>query len=239
MDLMVGQRSSLPLQELTYCFSVRDAHVPDMRTQDGFLDVVALGCVLEFTTALDRTRYHARFDSSSQEASAARTRENQARTWFRVLMKVFSSRYSVHLEGQLVHPSGIWHSVLVGFAAALVNSITEKAEDLVFEPGVSPEAVRNAVRDHLQQDHPHLLAPFEQRLMRKPKDIMNLTWTGPAFDVIRKTATFNAITRVLGIAEDGRYIGVHPGIHTAAPTLNRYYDRIWPGEELDDDNVEE
>lgn len=59
---------------------MRDAHVPDMRTQDGFLDVVALGCVLEFATALDRARYDERHDPSSQQARAAITRENQART---------------------------------------------------------------------------------------------------------------------------------------------------------------
>ncbi|KZP07551.1 hypothetical protein FIBSPDRAFT_762772, partial [Athelia psychrophila] len=32
-------------------------HVPDMLTIDGLLDVIAVGCVLEFTTALSRSRY--------------------------------------------------------------------------------------------------------------------------------------------------------------------------------------
>lgn len=62
-------------------------------------------------------------------------------TWFRVLMKVFSTKYTVQLGGRLIHLSCIWHSGLVSFAVVIVNCITNKAKLLVLEPGVSPGTV--------------------------------------------------------------------------------------------------
>lgn len=154
-------------------------------------------------------------------------------------MKVFSTKYTVQLGGRLIHLSCIWHSVLVSFAVAIVNCITTKAKELVFEPGVTPGTVREALRNHLKQDHPHLLASFDERLRFHGQDV-HLTWNGPAFDVIRKTDTFHAITSALGIAEHKQAFGLgqfYEGSNTPA-ALNEYYAGIWPGEEAGDNKVD-
>lgn len=234
---MVRGFLALSYLELTACLSERDAHIPDMRTQDGFLDVVTLGCVLELNTPLDRARYNERHDPSSPQARAAITQENQARTMFRVLMKVFSTKYTIQVEGQLVHPSCVWHAVLVSFAVGIVNCITTKAHKLVFEPGVSPAAVRVAVRDHFRRDHPHLVDSFDARLDLHKQDV-HLSWQGPAFDVIRKGDNFEAITSALGIAEHKLSfdLGDIYSRDTSPDSVNRYYDGIWAGEDDKNDH---
>lgn len=235
-DLMV--RAPYPAQArlLTAYFPVRDPHVPDMRTQDGVLDILAVGCILEFTTALNRGRYNKAYDPNSPEACAARTRENQARTWFRVLMKTFGEKYTITMQWKAVHPTYLWHSVMVGFAAALVNYVAAQAQEIEFHPGVSPKAIAKAVRDHFKTDHPHLLAPYDAALRATPL-VTNLTWIGPDFQVVRKPKTFGPLMEALGISEHGQLaeIPLYPlrgsTARRASEELNRYYDGIWPGEE--------
>lgn len=214
-----------------------------MHTQDGLLDVLAVGCILEFTTALDRARYDTSYDRSSPEVYAAEAKENQARAWFRLLMKVYGTKYVLMIGREIVHPSYLWHSVMVSFAAALVGYVAAKANEVEFHPGVSPATVKAAVHDHLKQDHPHLLGPFENELVKKGRATA-LTWDGPAFQVICKTKTFSPLIRALGVTEN-RELASRPlypehipgkryNAQGAKENLNRYYDGIWPGEDLPD-----
>lgn len=221
---------------LTAFPSERDPHVPDMRTQDGLLDVLALGCVLEFSTALDPARYSDAHDPSSTEALATITRENHARTMFRVLLRTFASKYTILLYGELVHPSSIWEAVLVNFAVGMVNTITRRAAQVTFDRGVSPKTVLAAVRHHLQDCKPHLVGPFDDRLTGN-KDDLHLSWNGVPFEIIRKGAYWDLTLSVMDLHEERPSfgLGILYNALNAVPTVNRYYDNIWSDEDEEDD----
>lgn len=215
--------------------------MPDIRKPDGLLDIIALGCVLEFTTALSRARYNKNYDASTDEECAVRMQENQARTWFRVLMKVFATKYYVLTSNNFVHASYVWHSVMVGFAAAVVTHMKEKKNIVKMSPGVTPTAVENALRLHLAEDHPHLVAAFDAALRGMPQTM--LTWpSGVAFEVIPKSPSCDHLLRALGIQEErvvpGTGLALHaPDVNTAGENVaSRYYRGVWPGEDLPHDN---
>lgn len=104
---------------------------------------------------------------------------------------------------------------------------------------VSPATVKNAGRDHIKEEHPHLLGPFEYALV-KVDPVTALTWDGPAFKVICKPKTFSTLIRALGVTEDRELLSrpLYPdgryNAQGAKESLNRYYDGIWPGEDLPD-----
>lgn len=204
-----------------------------MRTQDGLLDVIALGCVLEFTTALSRARYAKNYDPGTDEACTDHAQENQARTWFRVLMKVFGTKYAIQFKDKIVHPSYMWHSVLVRFGVSMVNYMRDKAKAVVWGPGMTPAAVKDAVRAHLQEDHPHLLEPFDVAISLDNPGL-SMTWDGPDFQIIPKSRSFHALLEALGCHEqrdlDFKLLYPPSALACAPENLNRYYRDVWPGE---------
>lgn len=171
-----------------------------MRTQDGLLDVLALGCVLEFATSLHRDRYVGTYDPATDAACEAQTREDQARTWYRVLLKTFAAKHAIIIEKRMVHVSYLAHSVMVGFAAAVINYMKDQREKAKFAPGQSPSTVEQAMRHHLQEDHPHLVAALDLALVEE-KPRCQLTWAGSSFQVVVKSKSFDSLTLALGMPE--------------------------------------
>ncbi|KZP24898.1 hypothetical protein FIBSPDRAFT_950925 [Athelia psychrophila] len=127
------------------------------RRAGGLLDVITLGCVLEFTTALGSDRYGNDYDPSSDSVASDLEQENLARTWFRVIMKTFTSRFFTVIEGTIVHTLYIWESILVGFAAAVVRHMKSKQKvvEQVHKRGLKEVAA--ALSLHLELDHLHLV----------------------------------------------------------------------------------
>lgn len=206
-----------------------------MATEDGFLDVIALGCVLEFTTALTRIRYHPRYNPDTAEAEANYAEESQARTWFRVIMKIFATKYGTLVAGNIVHPSYILHRSLVGFAAAVVTHM--KAQDGMLEPfeGGSASTVASKLRLHLKVDHPHLVAPFNAALKVQPP-ITSLSWDGGRIQIMPKTDEFDKLVQAVGIPEPLDLVErpLHPVGRslTEIAALNKYFQGSWNGDNL-------
>lgn len=46
---------------------VHDPHVPEIQTADGLLDIIAVGCILEFASALTRDIYSGKQDETNEE----------------------------------------------------------------------------------------------------------------------------------------------------------------------------
>lgn len=177
-------------------------HVPVITTQEGLLNVLSVGCVLEYTTPLSRARYEKGYDYDSDAARALRLQENQAREFFRVLMKVFGTKYMVFAREQLVDVSQVWQEVLVRFAVAVVNLMKEKAGVTPRADGVNTATVTQALRNHLGTDHPHLLPPFEKALAATVPMTL-LTW--PCEDwplrIVPKSPSLHHLLRAMNLAE--------------------------------------
>lgn len=78
-----------------------------MRRQNGLLDVIALCCVLKFATALVVDRYGDGYDPYSHLVLANLQQDNLARSWFRGIMKSFSTKFFTVIEGKIIHSSYI------------------------------------------------------------------------------------------------------------------------------------
>lgn len=215
--------------------------MPDIQTQDGLLDIISLGCVLEFATPLSRTRYADNYDQGTDEACSDYTEESQARSWFRVIMKMFAARYMALIDGRIIHLSYVWHRVMVGFAAALVNHMKAKKGIVKMEPGVTPGTVEKALRVHLSLDHPHLVTPFDAALKSTPAHT-SLTWDGPTITIVPKSRTCHQLLRAAGFPEERdlvtwplRAVGVR-GLHE---TVDKYYKGPWSEEGLGHDQTKQ
>lgn len=221
--------------------TVEDAHVPDMRTQDGLLDVIAVGCVLEFTTALSRSRYHPSYDPNTDEARALRVQENQGREWFRVVMKVFGAKYQIFTNNNIVPVATIWQSALVRFAVAVVWHMHERRDSDPTAPGVTLEAVADALRLHLHEDHPHLVPAFEAGINGAPMTFLSWPTGQYPLEVVPKRPSYRHLLLALGMPEQREIPQANLPLHpdecglVARKAVNGYYAGVWPGQDLPND----
>lgn len=209
-----------------------------MRTIDGLFDVIAVGCVLEFTTALSRSRYDPSYDPGTDEARALRAQENQAREWFRVVMKVFGSQHLILSGRAMVEVSTIWESVMVRFAIAVVNHMKHRSHEKPTAPGVNPHTVEDALRMHLRDDHPDLIPAFEVGLQEQGMN--HLSWPmsdHPLDEVIPKRPLAHHLLHALGLPEARELPGLRLSLNSAQGStgvrnaVRRFYRGAWPGDE--------
>lgn len=209
--------------------AVVNPHVPDIRTHDGLLDLIALGCILEFATALSRERYNEDYDHASPESWRDFTEQSQARTWFRVILKTFATKYTTVIKGKLVHPSCIWETVLVNFASAVVSHLDVEHISMEEIPGLTPEAVEEALHRHLSSDYPHLVAPFEAAIETLPRQNC-LSWNGSRIQIQKKTRVFDKMLAAMGITEALHCASsaiLSEGADSGVEELNKYFSGVW------------
>lgn len=212
--------------------AVTDAHVPNIATPDGLLDIIAVGCVLEFASVLSRERYKTGYDENSDEAIAGSVQACHARSRFRVIMKTFATRYTTIISGQIIHPSYIWNKLLVQFGAALVTYMKKQDTVVPKSTGINPKTITQAVRKHLATDHPHLLSPFRVELKKKPTA---LTWNGPIIEVIHKKNGFDGVMDALGVEEASE---MPSGDLYCGHDDDDYFEGEWSDEGWDSDQSE-
>lgn len=200
-----------------------------MRRQDGLLDFIGVGCVVEFATALNRERYAEGYDPTLTSSVEDLAGECQARTMFRVIMKTFATKFTTVIKGKVVHPSYVWQKILVQFAAAVVAHMEARSDEAEGSPGRTPIAVQEALRRHLQLDHPHLVAPFDAALKEDPKPA-SLTWDGPRIKIRRKGPVFDKVMGAMGAVEalDWDERRLQPiGEHSGTKEVDEYYKGVW------------
>lgn len=178
--------------------TVTDPHVPNIATAEGLLDIIVVGCILEFAAVLTRHQYEPGYDAESDHAITAGVQECHARSRFRVIMKTFATQYMTIISGHIVHPSYIWNKLLVQFGARLVTYMKKKTKVVPKSPGVNTKSIAKAVRTHLVTDHPHLVAPFTLELKNNPT---SLTWNGPAIEVMPRKSGIDGAMDALGLQE--------------------------------------
>lgn len=207
-------------------YLVPDAHVPEIVTQEGLLDVIAVGCILEFASVLNRDYYSGRYDPEDEDTIAVSVEAAHARTRFRVIMKTFAARYTTVIGEHVVHPSYIWNRLLVQFGAAIVTYMQKKTRVAVKSAGVTAPKISAAVKLHLQTDHPHLLVPFQRELKVKPTA---LTWDGPPIQIIPRSRAFEDIMNAVGFEEAREW----PDRPIYAGGDDSYYQGDWSTDDSD------
>lgn len=157
-------------------------HVINVTEIEGLQDIIALGNLIEFASALDlRTYENIILDEEEQlEIEIAMTR-------YRTFGRWFSRNFGLLIEGTWVAASYLFKRRLISFAAttcvyfAKEHSTTQRQSEL---KGITPSLVKSHFRRHIRLCWPDLLPLFEH-LLDNPSSF--LYHTGPSIRVFRKT----------------------------------------------------
>jgi hypothetical protein len=102
----------------------RSPHIVDVTSAEGLLDMISLGCLIEFSNPLDQRLYlnEAIPHDEQEEIEAAMTRYRRFITWYQ-------ERFFVVIENEWINPSYLFSRRMVDFAATLVRYVTEQEKD--------------------------------------------------------------------------------------------------------------
>jgi hypothetical protein len=91
--------------------------------------MIAVGCLTEFSTALDQRIYFRQSipQDEQHEIEAAITRYRRFMTWFQ-------ERFFVVIEEEWINPTYIFHRCLVDFAATVIHYVKEQENDFHLGP---------------------------------------------------------------------------------------------------------
>jgi hypothetical protein len=149
-------------------------HFPDMKTQAGLCDVMALGNICELGTLLDRLSYCSKVGPEEEEECAmARWHYRQVKIWF-------ADKYKIRVKDYFVHPMSVFRRSLVAFMAALVESKYLRADQA---PEVQALELKKRVLGFINLDHPELAGAFS-RMMDKGGG--HFAWAGPSMRIKRR-----------------------------------------------------
>ena len=156
---------------MTTASEFKKAHIPDISTQDGLLDIIMLGNMLEFSKV---------FAGKSRAASEAEE-QDVARFRYRRFMAWFADHHLVVLESQMVNPWYLFYRSLIEFGSSLCEYKSVWPES---NPGgLSASLLERYVTEHISDQWPSLLPRFQQ-LRESPTRLF--AWSGPAFTIYHR-----------------------------------------------------
>jgi hypothetical protein len=160
------------------------------------LDIIYLGIFAILSPAFD-SRFYGKTPPSLLEEVANAVRH------FHSLLHVFSQRFFVLLEGELISHSYIVNRMLGEFAAAAVvfakgaHEFLGKDGDGI-EHGVSTSAFVELVEGILQESRPKVFPYYSRCLDRGHKHFI---WTGPELQIFPRSEDFNSIIPLVAACE--------------------------------------
>ena len=175
-------------------------HIIDVTVIEGLLDIIALGNLIEFATALDLRTYESIILPQEE-----RLEIEIAMTRYRAFIKWFGRKFGLLIEGTWVTPSYLFKHCLVSFAAAVCvyfaneHSTTQHQSKL---KGISPFLVKRHFRRQIQLCWPDL-QPIFDHLLAQPSPF--LYYTGPSIRIIRKTELNLLAENLTGKIPDNTY----------------------------------
>ena len=153
-------------------------HIIDLSSEVDFFNVLYLRIFIVLCPAFDARFYNDLTPSPAHLKEAA-----YAIHHFYLLLHVFSQRYAIVLEGEVVSHLYVVDQMMGEFAAALVvlaKGIEEEVgiEELEAENRTTSTAVRESIEEILLQYHPELIPYYSCSLNRGHKDFL---WTKGEF----------------------------------------------------------
>jgi hypothetical protein len=156
----------------------RFPHIPDVRTENGLMDIIALGNILELATVLDRRCY-----MSSGLHWTERLEMGASRMMYRQLQSIIALNFVLCVDGQPIRPSAIFQRSLVEFAAAVVV-YKEDMHAARKIPSCSPAKVKEKMVTLFRSNYPELLPNLLGHIDRRSQ---HLNWTGPTISIMMRT----------------------------------------------------
>jgi hypothetical protein len=188
-------------------------HVIDVTAIEGLLDIIALGNLIEFASALDLRTYEniILHEDEQLEIEIAMTR-------YRTFIRWYCRKFGLLIDGNWIVPSYLFKHRLISFAAttcvyfANEHATTQKESQL---KGITPSLVKGHFRRHIKLCWPDL-DPLFEHLLHHPSSF--LYYTGPPIRVIRKTELVLLQENLTDKIEDNDY-SCAP-IYLPAPTAS-------------------
>jgi hypothetical protein len=175
-------------------------HVIDITTTQGLLDIIALGNIIEFATALDlRTYQHIVLDEEEQleiEASMAR---------YRYFIRWFSKKFGLLMDNKWICPSYLFKRRLASFGASVCAYFTDQHATTQRQsrlPGITPLQVKKMFRQHIQRCWADLIPIFDKLLVSPSAFLYH---TGPTIRIVRKTEIHLVAANLVGRMQDVDY----------------------------------
>jgi hypothetical protein len=166
-------------QQIT--FSVpRDAHIPDISTTDGLMDLMALGNILELAQVLELRAYSAKVINWQEQQEMA-----MARWRYRRLQKFFAAFFVVFTDDQQIHTMSVFRRSLLEFAVALIQYKRNTSETAPRVSGCTATTMQDKVVGYLTSNFRELLPAFRELLGRA---VYSFLWSGPTLTIKARTA---------------------------------------------------
>jgi hypothetical protein len=171
---------------------VTGAHIPDISSPTGFLDILYLGVFLILSPALD-----GRFYATSKPRATLAEEFSHAKDHFHHLLHVFSERFIIVLEGKAVAHSYVVERMLAEFAAAVVvfaKALSGSLDDGA--DGITSNSVREHMAGILQESYGGVVPYFLQCVERNHKFFI---WTGPALQIHQHFDSLGSVMPLLTV----------------------------------------
>jgi hypothetical protein len=201
----LGKLFSSCIMQMSQLFIIdkpRPPHIPDITTEEGLLDVIAVGTVIELGFALDHRNYEGGTvaEDEAEEMEAAMSR-------YRIFIRWYSGRYMLLVDRQWVNPTYIFKKRLAEFAATVRSYVGEQEKDaLRLDPHhkLSAQTVYRLILRHLTMHWPTLVDYF---MMIKEIPSPFLYHTQPSFKILVKTDMKVEEFKAVGLTEQLQYAG--------------------------------
>jgi hypothetical protein len=179
--------------------SKRSPHVIDVTCQDGLLDMISLGCLIEFSIALDSRLYadpeESIPDDERDEIDATQARYRRFITWYQ-------DRFFLVIEGQYINPAYIFHRRLLDFASTLILYVRSQRRDFhraaVDKHNLTEDSLTKHLVTQINLAWPDLKEAFFE-IRKSPNH--RLYYDGPAFEIRVRPQDWKERFAALGLVE--------------------------------------
>ena len=169
------------------------AHIPDISSDLGFLDVLYLGIFIILSPAFDPCFYHKKYPPAKLILELANAKQH-----FSSLLHIFSRRFFIEMKGEVVWHSYVVDRMIAEFAAAAVNLArgleVVNGVDNLGENGIKKFMFIEKIEGILKETRPQAYAYYSRCLSSLHK---HFTWTGPKLDIYSQTSDISLVMRQL------------------------------------------
>ena len=180
------------------------AHIPDLSSEVEFFDVLYLGIFIILSPAFDGRFYYVPKPPSSVVKELT-----YALRHFHSILHIFSQRFVIALEGEVVSYSYLVERMLGEFAAAsvvLAKAVFEP-DGAVYEPdgtdikdGITLSQFRGQIDDILRNSYADVFPYYSRCSSRGHKDFL---WTGPNVQILPRS---DGVSSLICLATTGEMV---------------------------------